>query len=834
MKRMEKAAQETLLRNRHAKQTRLALILVLILSAGLVYLGIRGQNAHEASGFSSESGFQAVSQLTGDVENAWSTIRTQVEGLDTAQKQPFEQAVHALVVRAWESQKQGAGADAEALLSSAGEGDRFPLTMKMLYTAYLVNGPKVGAGDRKSMAALSGNEADAFRSQLLACVTDTGAKVPAPAAKPADGLEGEELQAMMMQCFFISNGSTESAVTEHVNALKKSVRDKGVQLEAFRMIAQGGMSPVWNWVVSNSKTVILIGILLMLDTVLLWLLMMWEKSWIVDFKWILILLILDFLLYFQMLPTIYMVIKCFFPDGRFTMETITRLYTVSLNLEALKNTMIAAFATMILGTVIAFPLAFLVGRTNLYGRRVFRFLFVLTYMVPPYVGAMAWLRLMNPNVGSINQWLRVLFHLSDAPGPLNVYTLPGMIWVLTTFYYPYAFITISRAMEKMDPSLEEASRISGASPVKTVFTVTLPMMMPSLIAGALLVFIGAASCYGIPSIIGTPGNVNTVTTRIVEYYSLGAQSINDATGLAVFLMMVALLILFISDVLLARKQYVTVSGKSVQPVLVDLRKWRLPLTILVSLFAFVVIILPFATILSTSFKVDIGKSMLNAGNFTLDNWTGVFARTETISCLKNSLIFASVAATVGLVIACVMSYLLQRTTIRGRNIPNFLITLGSGTPSVVIALGLILTMRGSFGLDLYNTAYILIIAYLIKYLMMGMRTVVSAMSQIHVSLEECSQISGASWLRTMFRITGPLIFPSIAAGWFLIFIPSFYELSMTTLLYSTTTKTIGYQLYEYWTFTSQPQSCAMAFGILLFVVLLNFILSRLTKGEFSI
>ena len=183
---MEKAAQETLLRNRHAKQTRLALILVLILSAGLVYLGIRGQNAHEASGFSSESGFQAVSQLTGDVENAWSIIRPQVEGLDAAQKLPFEQAVHALVVRAWESQKQGAGADAEALLSSAGEGDRFPLTMKMLYTAYLVNGPKVGAGDRKSMAALSGNEADAFRSQLLACVTDTGAKVPAPAAKPAD------------------------------------------------------------------------------------------------------------------------------------------------------------------------------------------------------------------------------------------------------------------------------------------------------------------------------------------------------------------------------------------------------------------------------------------------------------------------------------------------------------------------------------------------------------------------------------------------------------------------------------------------------------------------
>ncbi|MBR2602833.1 MAG: iron ABC transporter permease [Clostridia bacterium] len=559
-----------------------------------------------------------------------------------------------------------------------------------------------------------------------------------------------------------------------------------------------------------------------------------ERNWRMDFKWIMILGIVDFLLLFQVLPVIYMVIRAFWPEGEFSLTTVERLFSYPLNWEALKNTLIASFATMILGTLIAFPLAWLVGRTNLYGKKFFRALFVLTYMVPPYVGAMAWLRLMNPNVGTINQWLRVIFHLSDTPGPLNVYTVPGMIWVLTTFYYPYAFITISRAMEKMDPSLEEASRISGATPVKTIFTVTLPMMTPSLISGALLVFISAASCYGIPSIIGTPGNVNTVTTRIVEYVALGQQGLNDATGLAIFLMVVALGILFLSDVVLAKKQYITVSGKSVQPAIVDLRGWRTPLTILVSLFAGIMVLLPFATILTTSFKIDIGKSMLAEGNFTTANWTSIFSRGETISCLKNSLIFAAVAATVGLIIACVMSYLLQRTRIRGRTIPNFLITLGSGTPSVVIALGLIMTMRGNFGVNIYNTAYILIIAYLIKYLMMGMRTVVSAMSQIHVSLEECSQVSGASWLRTMFRITGPLIFPSIAAGWFLIFIPSFYELSMTTLLYSSTTKTIGYQLYEYWTFTSQPMSCAMAFGILLIVIGLNFVLNRLTKGEFSI
>jgi len=559
-----------------------------------------------------------------------------------------------------------------------------------------------------------------------------------------------------------------------------------------------------------------------------------DHSWHLDFKWVVIFAIVDFMLVFQVLPMVYLIVKAFFPDGSFTFHVFERLYTYSMNLGALKNTLIAATATMILGTLLAFPLAWLVGRTNLYAKKFFRSLFVLTYMVPPYVGAMAWLRLLNPNVGTLNQFFRLIFNLGDTPGPLNIYTLGGLIWVLTTFYYPYAFITISRAMEKMDPSLEEASRISGASPLGTVFRITIPMMTPSLIAGALLVFVAAMSCYGIPSIIGAPGKVHTVTTRIIEYNGLGAQGISDATGLAVFLMALAIIILYLSDFVVARKQYITVSGKSTRPNIVDLGRWRWPLTILVSLFAIIVVLIPFATILTTSFKIDVGKSLFDAENFTFSQWKTIFSRTETMNCLKNSLIFGVITATIGIVVACTMSYLLQRTRIRGRKIPDFLITLGSGTPSVVIALGLIMTMKGTFGVNIYNTAYIIIIAYLIKYLMMGMRTVVSAMSQIHVSLEECSQISGASWTRTMFKITGPLIFPSIAAGWFLIFIPSFYELSMTTLLYSNTTKTIGFQLYEYWTFTSQPQSCAMAFGILMIVVVLNFLLNRLTKGEFSI
>ena len=809
--------------------TKAGLAACFLLGLLFVFFGLRGQNHAGNAGVNDES-YQAVYALSRDMNNAWETLSADLATIPETGRKALDETVLSLLKANREAVRAGAGEEAEAFAGS----DESTL-WRLAAVTFQVNGPRVSASLRKKIASLPEDRRAAFRQQLLRCLNDENQPVPVPAEAEAalKDLSGGERQAMALQLCLTGVWGPDSPVTEHVRDLKKSVRDDERMLTACQMIVRGGTSWLWQLIVSNSRTVILFGVLLMLDVILLAGLMAAEKRWIMNLKWVIILLIADFLLVFLVLPVFYMIWRGLFPNGSFSLETVRRLFSYSLNRDALKNTLIAGFATMILGTLLAFPLAWLVGRTNLYGRKFFRSLFVMTYMVPPYVGAMAWLRLLNPNVGIMNQWLRAAFGLS-APGPLNVYTLPGMIWVLTTFYYPYAFITISRAMEKMDPSLEEAGRISGASPLKTILTVTLPMMTPSLIGGALLVFIAAASCYGIPSIIGAQGNVNTVTTRIVEYVSLGQDSMNDAIGLAGFLMMVALVILFISDGVLARKQYVTVSGKSVQPAMVDLRRWRLPLTVLTGLFAVIVVVIPFAVILTTSFKADLGKSMFDPSNFTTSNWVSVFTMSETLSCLKNSLIFAASAATAGLLIACVMGWLLQRTRVRGRSIPAFLITLGSGTPSVVIALGLIMTMRGNFGINIYNTAWILIVAYMIKYMMMGMRTVVSAMSQIHVSLEESSQVSGAGWGRTMLKITGPLILPSIAAGWFLIFIPSFYELSMTALLFSSTTKTIGYQLFELWTYTSQPMSCALAFGILLIVIVLNYILNRLTRGEFSI
>ena len=551
-----------------------------------------------------------------------------------------------------------------------------------------------------------------------------------------------------------------------------------------------------------------------------------------DLKAALISVIVLFLLVFNVFPMCYLIFRSFFVENGFTLSAFKRIYTYPLNWNALRNTLVTAGLSMVFGVMIAFPLAWLVGRTDMYGRRFFRTLFVMTYMVPPYVGAMAWLRLLNPRVGTLNVLIADIFGLSE--NPFNIYTIGGLVWVLTTFYYPYAFITISRAMEKMDPSLEEASKISGASPLKTVMTVTFPIMLPSIVAAGLLVFISAASCYGIPSIIGAPGQIDTVTTRIIDYVYVGSQEgLTDATALAVSLMIIANLVLYVSNFVCGKRQYITVSGKSTRPNIVELGKWRLPVTILVAAFALIVVIIPFATVAMASFTKNLGKP-LSSANFTTHYWNVLFTRKAILDTVKNSLISASAAATAGTVISCVMAWLLTRTKARGRQIPDFLITLGSGTPSVVIALALITTMSGRFGINIYNTLTIMIVAYIVKYLLMGMRTIVSAMSQIHPSLEEASLISGAEWQRSFKDITLPLIAPSVVAGWFLIFMPSFYELTMSTLLYSTDTKTIGYELFTYQTYHSQQTASAIATGILIMVVVVNWLLNKLTKGEFSI
>ena len=376
------ALQNDIRRDRTPAVTKATLVLLFLLGIALIIVGIMAMGQYDASGFSSEGAFGAVYSLQGHVSGAWEKkMGPQLNAMPQDTRAKTDAAALEMLQSAWEKQKKDGADEAQALLDGTAEAEKSALTYKLLYITYLVSGPKVSTAIKKELAAVREDRLATLREELLLCVADETAPIPPEGSKALDGLTGQDRHAMAMQLWFLSGDS--AAATDAVNTLKKTVRDKGAQLTAYSMITQGKISWLWQTVLSNSRTVILLGIALALDAILLTLLMMTDKTWIIDFKWILILLIIDFLLVFQMLPVVYMTIRVFFPEGSFTLDIVRRLYTYSLNVEALKNTLIAAFATMVLGTLLAFPLAWLVGRTNLYGKKFFRALFVLTYMVPP-------------------------------------------------------------------------------------------------------------------------------------------------------------------------------------------------------------------------------------------------------------------------------------------------------------------------------------------------------------------------------------------------------------------------------------------------------------------
>ena len=529
---------------------------------------------------------------------------------------------------------------------------------------------------------------------------------------------------------------------------------------------------------------------------------------------------------------VYLIIRSCYVEGVFNFDTYKQVYGNLVNWTAFINTFYISAIVTFLSVLISFPLAWLVGRTDLPAKNFFRTTFIASYMIPPYVGAIAWTQLLSPHSGYLNELLVSIFQLVESP--FNIYGMGGLIWCLTLFHSPFAFITISRALEKMDPSLEEASRVSGASPLKTLWKITLPLMFPSIFAGGVLVFIAVASAFGIPAIIGMPAQIEVLTTRIVTYVYMGTgKGIRDATALAVSLMFAANFILYASTMLLSRKDYVTIGGKSTRPALVELGSWRWPLTAAVSLYGIIAVFLPLGSIFVTSMIKSLSKP-ISWDNLTTANWLAAIKNEQYMEPLWNSFIAAAATATVATFLAVFIAYLLIKTKVKFRTIPDGLATLGGATPSIVIALALIITFSGEFGLNLYSTMAILIVGYLVKYLTMAVRTIAASLSQVHSSLEEAALNSGASWLQSLRDIMLPLIGPSIVAGWFLVFMPSFYELTMSIILYGSGTKTIGVLLYELQTYADPQDASVLAAIILLIVLVSNMILRKVSKGTVGI
>jgi iron(III) transport system permease protein len=532
-------------------------------------------------------------------------------------------------------------------------------------------------------------------------------------------------------------------------------------------------------------------------------------------------------------PLAQLVIQSIQYDQQWSLGSYVRAIADESNLLALRHSLEISIAAMLGATVLGTFLAWLVARTDLPGRDFFRTAFVLPFLIPPFIGALAWLQILGP-VGYLN---KIHMALTGASEPLwNIYGPAGIVLVMMLHEYPTVFISVLGGLARMNPELEEAAQISGSRVFRVMRDITLPLMMPPILAGALLVFITNLANFGVPAILGFSDNYYVLTTQIYRAITRSTQPnmLNIAAATSILLALVSGLGIFLQRFYLGGKEYAVISGKSMQPNIVRLGAHRYWLFALASVVVLVTVVAPLVAILLTALVRAYGLPPLPE-NLTLQNFYDVLMLNQSARRgIVNSLGLAVAAATIISLLSAFIAYIIVKTKMRGRALLDFISNAPYTLPGTVVALAMILAWLKPIPLidfRLYNTIWILLVAYVARYLAFGVRTAAGSLAQVHSSLEEAARISGAGWLQSFRDIVVPLIRPGLFAGWFLVFIPCLRELTISALLWSTRNETIGVVVFSLQQSGNTAASAALAVIMVIVLLLANLITRRLTGDK---
>lgn len=536
-------------------------------------------------------------------------------------------------------------------------------------------------------------------------------------------------------------------------------------------------------------------------------------------------LLLIFLFLLCVYPFIFMGHSFSFENGKFDYAIFQRAFTNSMTIRSFWNTIFICGATVIISTCISIPLAWLFTRTNLVFRGFWRTAFCLPYAIPPFIGAIAWIYLANPS----NGLLKVLI-----PG-INIYSKTGLIFVMCAFFYTFILINLLSAMEKIDPSLEEAARISGASSWGVFYKITLPLVVPSLVSGMLLAFLSAIANFGIAALIGNAAGITMMTTQIFIFQKMASYTGLKLSGvLSLSLLLIAAAVFYLDHLISKRFRFSLVTGKVARPSLIDLGRKQIFAQLLLLVLAIVLFVLPTGAILIAALSKLQGERSWS--NFGFQNFHTIFFNTdETYRALGNSLLLGVSAG-----ISCVLlGYFLSQG---GKKIPGVLnkfkeafIAIPYAVPGTVLALGLILTTL-SLRLPLYNTLGIILAAYVAKFLNFSYKIINDGISQVDQTLIDAALVSGANSWQVFTRIWIPILRPFLMAAFFLVFMPAFSELTMSVLLTGPGNETIGtliFQLQEYGD-ASGGGAAVLAFCVLMLIIGVNGLLKITTKGKYGL
>jgi iron(III) transport system permease protein len=497
-----------------------------------------------------------------------------------------------------------------------------------------------------------------------------------------------------------------------------------------------------------------------------------------------------------LLPLFWLTVTSLTDDAKhFTLAHYRHFLDDQSFVKPLVTTLWTSAAVGVLCVLAAAPMGWLVARTQMPFKRTFRTLILASFVTPPFLGGFAWVLLGGPNAGLVNQWYYALFGLKpfEAQPLINIFTAWGMVFVMALYTFPYVFTFVANSLDVIPSDLEEASSILGAPAWRTAVHITLPLVLPALLAGFLVAFLQSMTLFGVPAILALPAGIDTMTTKIWSLFQFPPQ-LGLAAAASLPLLVVTVVLLRAQAAIMGRRGYSVIGGKSTGQRLIKLGPWTVPA---LALFVFVLgcsIILPYGVLLRTAFVKNWSGPV--EGNLTLEHWRFVFFEfSQTKDALLNTFILGTTAATAGTLLATTVGYLSLRKLVWGHRYLAFLATAPVAIPGIVLAVGLFLSYTHP-PLLLYGTLSIIFLAYLTKELPVGYQQIAASLKSVHPELEDAGRIFGATRLRTLFDVTAPLIRNGVIATWIFIFIGSIRELSATILLFTARTKTISVTMFD--------------------------------------
>lgn len=503
-----------------------------------------------------------------------------------------------------------------------------------------------------------------------------------------------------------------------------------------------------------------------------------------------------------------------------------RVFSDSEVIRALGNTFLISLVSVIIAAFIGVALAWLVARTDMPGKGFFDPLNMIPFYLSSIVGALSWQVILAPRTGLLNVFL------SDILGPqaiLNIYSVGGISFVLGLFYAPYIYLFTLGSLQSMDPSLEEAARMSGASVLRTAFRVTLPLSAPAIFSASLLVFVTCAGIFGVPLVLGAPGRVDTLSTLIFRAVGDYPADYGEAAVLSLALFAFTASLIALQLYLLRGKAFITVTGKAYRPGLLKLGGWRWAGFALNSVYLLLVLA-PLLALLLVSLQ-NTWTGVFEWGRMTLENYRKVlFLEDVARRGLFNSLFISVIGATIAVAFCGLLALILHRTRLPMRRGIAFLAMVPVALPGIVLGVAFLMAFIST---PLYGTIWLIMIAYIVHYLPTGVRNMESLVQAVSRELDESARMSGANWRQAMMRIVIPLIAPGMVSTWILLFVTFIREVSASMILYTYGTETMTMALIQIMEY--EPYGVSGAFGILQTVLLLLCVvlIRWLAKLDFS-